>query len=138
MTVTLGLYGPFWMMRVAKVVNRITPDRTIPDSIIWPLFGCEILNLLISLVTIAFGMRLPAAFATGIFSDILTGFGLTSSIYWWIMTFKFRAALNRVLERTSPNLRRFGPLGTFFVGELYLQICLNHRIKEQSRQYLAM
>jgi len=138
MTVTLGLYGPFWMIRVAKVVNRMVPERTIPDGMIWTLLGLEAFNLLSSFVILAFATHLPSTVTTGLVSDVLTALGFASSIYWWVMTFKFRAALNRVLERTSPHLRRFGIFGTFFIGELYLQICLNHRIKEQSAQYLAL
>jgi hypothetical protein len=135
MLVTCGFYSPFWMVRVANVVNRVIPDSPIPLAMPWVYFGLLIVNILLSSANGAISVLMPSMHDT--FNILTTGFSYAVLAYDIFLRFRYRAALNDILNRTSPNLRRFGGLGTFFFGPLYLQIRLNQRIDDRNAEVYA-
>jgi hypothetical protein len=130
--ITLGIYVPFWMLRTAVVVNKLLPDLSIKSYLPKVLLMGLFVNLFNGfLVGILQALKSPSAETANILSNILS-FGI--SIYELVLVFQFRGALNKILERTSPRLRYFGGVGTFFFGILYLQIRLNQRMKEREAE----
>jgi hypothetical protein len=132
--VTLGLYAPFWMIRTAKVIDRTHPELRVRHGMIWGLLAYDVASLVLWLV-------LAGTSADTSNAAIRTGVGVfrwVGIIYNWVLVFRFRGVFNAILERTSSSLRRFGKLGTFFFGVLYLQIRLNQRIKERQADVLRL
>jgi hypothetical protein len=135
LVVTLGLYSPFWMIRTAKTINRMSPYKRIP------LFYAQLLliGLIVDILLIScIGVLMAAPLSTLLHKQ---GALLPPLIIAWAMynyatgiSSAYREALNRILDRTSPPLRHFGRIGTYFFGPMYLQICLNKRIKEREAQ----
>lgn|GEM_PF-2278530 len=130
--VTLGIYLPFWMIRTSKTINRIAPNK--PVSLHYPqiLLGLLIINLLLLGTTIVLFSTHPTIGA--ILYLIWNLWRWVITIYVIVVSFMYRDALNRILDRTTPPLRDFGAVGTFLFGPLYLQIRLNQRIKEREIQ----
>ncbi|MDR3706821.1 MAG: hypothetical protein P4L33_00855 [Capsulimonadaceae bacterium] len=133
--VTLGLYAPFWMLRTAKVVDRVIPSKAIPIPLIWTLLCLQIANFVVAFAAGMVGVTAPSM--ARLFHEGDQAVGLLVGVFGLFLAFWFRGTLNAVLERTAPKLRGFGTVGTFFFGVLYLQIRLNQRIKEREAQVLA-
>jgi len=94
--ITLGLYAPFWMLRTAKVVNRLVPDRQVALGAVWALLVLCVLDYLLG-----FGMGLFQAVTHTTLPASGTGlFGWIVTFYYWFLIFRFRGALNDVLDRT--------------------------------------
>lgn len=136
LAITLGLYGPFWMIRTIRVANRIAPERLVQESLIWTLFAVEATSLA---YTNALGFfpnavpKLPAGLAG--FQQWLSWL---PTIFWWYLLFRIRGNLNYIVRRSSPGLDRIGALGTFFFGELFLQIRINQRIRQELARQQAV
>ena len=129
MAITWSLYGPFWMIRTIRVANRIAPERLVQESLIWTLFAMDATNLTYS-VALWFFPNVVPKFPAGLASD-LQWLSWLPTILWWYLLFRIRGNLNYILKRSSPSLSRIGGVGTFFFGELFLQIRINQRIRQE-------
>jgi len=134
---SFGIYGPFWMIKTAKVLNRIAPEREIPTGMIWTLLAFMISSYILTFGVSFFTRHLTSQSAT-VISAMTNAYSWAEAFYWWYMVFRFRSAFNAIIRQTSPNLLRFGVLGTFFFGELYLQVALNNRVRQRKADVLKM
>lgn len=130
--VTLGIYAPFWMIRTSKTYNRIYPSMPVPETYAKIWLGLRIVDLLSAFVI--GGMAAVHPGSSSSIDGVSSAVGWGIAIYGIVLAFMYRNALNRVIERTSPQLERIGGILTFFFGVLYLQICLNQAIKKRQDQ----
>jgi hypothetical protein len=104
---------------------------------IWALLAVHLIGYVLQAIEIG-------VIRSGSLSEVDGLLVISRIIYWlgfvyhMIVRFMIRNALNEVLERYSPQLKRFGGWGTFFFGSLYLQHRINQRVKERSEEVEAL
>jgi hypothetical protein len=130
--VTVGLYQIYWMIKTAKVVNRILPDRSIPLLFFWTLIGLLVVNVIAELIAATLRVLYPNSGQS--VEDVRRLFGFGVGIYNLVLLFRVKAAMNHVLWRTFPRSERFSGIGTFFFGSLCLQIQLNKYIRQEAKR----
>jgi len=131
MIVTLGLYQPFWLMKISKVINRVAPDRSIPLMYFWTLIGLLVANYVAELIAATLQVLYPNSAQS--VENVRRLFGYGVAIYSLFLLFKVKDAMNYILWRTFPRWERFSGLGTFFFGALSLQIQLNKFIRKEAK-----
>ena len=130
--ITFGIYVPFWMIRTAKVCNKLDSNRSIP------LYLPQALLFLRGLVVVS-AIVAGIASSQNVISDnegttLCDGFSLLVGIFQLFLQFKFYGVINRILERTSPYGKYLNGVATFFFGILYLQIAINRRIRQRQAE----
>jgi len=104
----------------------------VPETYAKIWLGLRIVDLLSAFVI--GGMAAVHPGSSSSIDGVSSAVGWGIAIYGIVLAFMYRNALNRVIERTSPQLERIGGILTFFFGVLYLQICLNQAIKKRQDQ----
>jgi len=134
--VTLDIYSPIWMLRTAKVLNRVWPEKSAPTGVAWVGLGLTIANLLFALTMGVMGAITPSNASA--FDDSSKFLGYVVGAYMIYARFQYRRVLNDVLRQTAPGeeVEVFIPGYTFFFGVLYFQIHLNGLIKAKSAKAL--
>jgi len=114
---TLYLYGLYWMYSRSQTFNRIYPDRPISNVLIFGLPVVWIGSLVLEMIDPFFDFALMSQYWSSPVS-------LVTSIAGIVWAFSIRERVNRLLFDTGQEMSA-GPLGTFFLGHLFLNYKMN-------------
>ena len=93
---TFGFYSPFWIARTARILNKLTIPEALPLSYVWGL----VIALIVAVTTFFVSLFMehihdPRLQAVEMISKIFQ-FGF--AVYYWVIVFRLRNALNFIVK----------------------------------------